>query len=122
VYSCIWEAEAQARHEALRDLLASRQERLLLEERLAAEAGLAAQDVVIEGIVSAARRALPPLAPLGHPEHLVWLPEPMPAPRRVHVFASPTVPSDYIYRLRRAAERHFGALGITERHDAIGTP
>ncbi len=121
VYSCIWEAEAPARHEALRDLLAGRQERLMLEERLAAEAGLAAHEVVVEGIVSAARRALPPLAPLGRPEHLVWLPEPMPAPRRVHVFASPAVPSDYIYRLRLAAERHFGALGIVERRDAIRT-
>jgi HD superfamily phosphohydrolase len=117
VYQCVWEAEASPRHERLRELVSHRREHLALEERLAAEAGLAAHGVIVEAVVSAAHRALPPLAPRGHPEHLVWLPEPMPAPQRLHVLVASKAGRDYRRRLRLAAERYFGPLGISERRE-----
>lgn len=115
-YACVWEAETPARHEALHALLRDRRSLLALEARLAAEAGLGEHEVVVEGVISAARRALPPIAPQGRPEHLVWLPEPLPAPRVLHVLAARGAPRDYLHRLRTAAERHFAALGVNERH------
>lgn len=115
-YTCVWEAETPARHETLHALLRDRRSLLALEGRLAAEAGLGEHEVVVEGVISAARRALPPVAPQGRPEHLVWLPEPLPAPRVLHVLAAQGVPRDYLHRLRTAADRHFAALGVSERH------
>ncbi len=117
-YTCVWEAETPARHEALHELLRDRRSLLALEARLAGEAGLGEHEVVVEGVISAARRALPPIAPQGRPEHLVWLPEPLPAPRVLHVLAAPGAPRDYLHRLRTATERYFASLGISERRGA----
>lgn len=122
LYQCIWEARTPARHEGLRAALARWRDRLALEARLAGEAGLAEHEVVVEGVVSSGRRALPPIARLGRPNQLTWPPEPLPTPQTLHVFAAPGAPRDYIHRLRRAAERIFGAMGIAARQDdAIGS-
>jgi HD superfamily phosphohydrolase len=123
LYQCVWEAEAPAADAGTSgegDMtgvagVGGWRGRLRLEARLAAEAGLAEHEVIVESIVSSARRGLPPLAPPGRPGQLVWLPDPPPAPRTLHVFAAPGAPRDYLYRLRLAVERHFGALGIMGR-------
>jgi len=121
IYRCAWEAQTPARHEELRAALTHRRDRLALEARLAGEAGLAEHEVVVEGIVSSGRRALPPVAPAGRPDQLAWPPEPLPAPRTLHVLAAPGAPRDYVYRLRLAAARLFGAMGVAERRDAVGS-
>jgi HD superfamily phosphohydrolase len=111
LYQRVWEADAPASADGLAELTGWR-DRLALEARLAGEAGLAEHEVIVESVVSSAWRGLPPLAPLGRPERLVWLPDPPPAPRTLRVFTAPGSPRDYVYRLRLAVERHFAAMGI----------
>lgn len=117
-HSCLWEAEVPTAAVAARNALAEWRTRLVLEEELAGEAGLAPHDVILEALVSRAGRALPPVATAGRPLVLTWLPSPLPAPRLLHLFVAAGTPRDYCRRLRAAAERRLGALGVvgvTER-------
>ena len=82
-----------------------------LEAALAAEAGLAPRDVIVEVLVSGAARALPPFAPERRPEALVWPPEPAPSPQILHLFLPADAGRDYARRLRQAAERLLTPLG-----------
>jgi HD superfamily phosphohydrolase len=111
-HSCVWEAEVPAAATATRTALGEWRMRLGLEAELASEAGLAAHEVILEVLTSRAGRALPPLASAGRPGALTWLPAPLPAPRLLHVFVGPDTPRDYRRRLRAAAERRLGGLGV----------
>jgi hypothetical protein len=108
---CIWEAEVPTAA-AARTTLSEWRARLALEAQLASEAGLAAHDVILEVLTSHAGRALPPLAATSRPLALAWLPAPVPAPRLLHLFVGQDTPRDYRRRLRGAAERRLGALGV----------
>lgn len=108
---CLWEAEVPTAA-AARTALGEWRARLALEAELASEAGLAAHDVILEVLTSHAGRALPPLAPAGRPVALTWLPAPVLAPRLLHLFVGQDTPRDYRRRLRAAAERRLGALGV----------
>lgn len=117
-YECVWEAELPERAAEAPGILAGWRERLGLEARLAAEAALAPDQVVIEALVSSAHRELPPIATSARPE----MPGPFrplgaaaPARRLLHLFAAPSAGSDYVRRLCMAAERHLGVLGATAR-------
>lgn len=113
-HTCLWEAEVP-QAAAARGVLGDWRARARLEAELAAEAGLASHEVIVEVLVSRAGRTLPPLAPLGRPEAPRWLPAPLPAPRRLHVFAAAGTPRDYARRLRAAAARRLTALGVIGR-------
>jgi len=124
VYPCIWEAEAPGETAGAEqigrifDATGNWRERLALEERLAAEAGLPPDQVVIEVISSKAQRALPPLAAPQttlQTRALRYFAAPT-TPRRVlHLFAPEGLARDYLRRLRMATERTFAALGATPR-------
>jgi hypothetical protein len=119
LYQCVWEADvpsASGRMGGSRGMLdGDWRERLALEARLAAEAGFAEHEVILEPIVSSAERRLPPVAPDGRPEYLIYPPDPALPTQVIHVFAAPGAPRDYIHRLRTAVSRYFGSLGISER-------
>jgi hypothetical protein len=115
LHRCIWEAETPPDAPALPALLAGWRERLALEAQLAAEAGLARHDVIVEALVSSAERPLPPMAPPNRPVALAWSAASPPAPRVLHLFVSRTAERDYVRRLRLAAERRFVPLGATPR-------
>lgn len=122
VHRCVWEAEVPPEAAAIPDILARWRERLALEARLAAEAGLAAHEVVVEALVSSAARALPPTARATRsgalaPGSLTLQPEPPAAPRILHVFIAAGSPPDYTRRLRIAAERVLVPLGAVYRSD-----
>jgi len=109
LYRRVWEVDLEPARKDLLARLSSRAERLQLEARLAAEAGFADHEVIIEPIVSSAERALPPIigARQGN------LAEPLPPPAtRLNVFAAPGAPSDYLHRLQMAASRSFSAHGV----------
>ena len=115
-HACVWESEVPATAHALRDLLGDWRARLTLEADLASEAGLAAHDVAISSPASRLGRALPPLAAVGRggmPHGQRTLATPLPPARRLHLFAGSGAPSDYVRRLRRAAERRLGGLGAS---------
>ena len=120
VHQCIWEAEVPPGAPAIPNILAKWRERLALEARLASEAGLAADEVVVEALVSSAARALPPIARATRsgtlaPGSLTFQPEPPPAPRILHLFIAAGSPPDYVRRLRMAAERVLPPLGAIHR-------
>jgi len=129
LYRCVWEGDATAQpiHPARDEAgdadpialaLGNWRGRLACEAQLAAEAALAPDDVIITLAVSAAGRALPPLATTGQLRDLRdntilrHLPKPPPPRRTLHLFAAPEIARDYTRRLRNAAERRLGALGI----------
>jgi hypothetical protein len=129
LYTCVWEGDATAQpiHPAsggacvadpIALALGGWRERLAYEAHLAAEAALAPDDVIITLATSAAGRALPPLATTGQLRDLRdntilrHLPKPPPPRRTLHLFAAPEVGRDYARRLRNAAERRLGGLGI----------
>ena len=122
VHRCVWEAEVPPDAPAIPDILAKWRERLSLEAHLAAEAGLAAHEVVVEALVSSAARALPPTARATRsgslaPGSLAFQPEPPPAPRILHLFIAAGSPPDYVRRLRMAAARALPPLGAVYRGD-----
>lgn len=112
-HACLWEAEIPA--DAAHKVLGGWRERLALEAELAAEAGLAPYEVIVEAIVSKAGRALPPLSATGRPGTFTWMPAPPQAPCLLHLFVAAGTPRDYQRRLRAAAERRLGAWGALPR-------
>jgi hypothetical protein len=124
VYRCVWEAGVSSEPADLPALFGRWRERLALEARLAAEAGLAPYEVVLEVLASNAFRALPPMATAERPLTLARHPEAPTPPRMVHLFAPLSAGQDYVRRLRMAAERRLGALGAVPRSPGaqIGPP
>ncbi len=110
-YTCVWEALVPSSRQA--DILFGLvRERLETERRLAAEAGLAEYEVVLELITSSAARRLPPLGLPNRPDSRVALPEPEEQPCVMHLFVAPQAGRDYVRRVRIAAERHFGRYDV----------
>jgi HD superfamily phosphohydrolase len=109
---CLWEARVPTTATTAHATFSEPRACLALEADLANEAGLTAHDVIVEVLASGAGRALPPLAQPGRPGALTWLPAPLSAPHLLHLFVAPDVPRDYQHRLRAAAERRLGALGV----------
>jgi uncharacterized protein len=120
-HTCLWEAEVPIVATRARAILGEWRARLEVESELASQAGLAPHDVILEVLTSRAGRALPPFGSASRPDSLVWLPAPLPAPRLLHVFISPSAPRDYRRRLRAAAERLLGALGLAP-HTGADSP
>ena len=117
VYRCVWEGVVpDSAYELLR-AFPRRDERLALESRLADCAGLPAHAVVVDMLVSAAQRELPPfLSATSETEVEPFGPDmPPPAPRMLHLFASRHAPPVAIQRLRRAAALDFGSLDVSQR-------
>jgi hypothetical protein len=110
-HACVWEAPASAVKLPASPLVDWRP-RLELERSLAAEAGLAPHDVILEVLTSRAHRALPPRA--GHtPMTARQAPAPM-VPPVIHLFVSAEAPRDYRHRLRAATERRLRDLGVVQ--------
>jgi hypothetical protein len=113
-YVCAWEAEIPRDGSAIMQLIGSSRDRNALEETLAAEAGLAPHEVVVEAVATSAHRELPPLLASNGNETAVQesreyqMDE---APTIFHLFVTPSAGRDYQRRLRMAAERRLGALG-----------
>ena len=110
LYPCVWEAEIPRDRTGLMAQFDHWRDRLALEDALAAEAGLAAHEVVADALASSAYRALPPLLTAdGAIQADGALPD---APPYIfHLFVAPTAGRDYQRRLRMAAERRLGAMG-----------
>ncbi|MGO8951663.1 MAG: HD domain-containing protein [Ktedonobacterales bacterium] len=115
-HRCIWEGETDAEAPVIPAHLVRAEKRLQLEAELAAEAGLASHEVILDALVSNAFRPLPPVwlpsGHLGEPNAELRLPTP---PRVLHLFIGVGYGSDYVRRLCQAAERRFGKLGISHR-------
>jgi hypothetical protein len=110
-HTCLWEAPASAAKLPGSQLLDWRP-RLELERSLAAEAGLAPHDVILEVLTSRARRALPPLAGrAAAPAHPISA---VAEPPVIHLFVSVEAPRDYRHRLRTATERRLRDLGMVD--------
>jgi HD superfamily phosphohydrolase len=116
-YRCVWEAQAPASVRAIPERLRHTRERLALEQRLAGETALLPHEVIVEAVVSRAWRPLPPIEQPGHPSAYIRTPPALPAPRVIHVFATPDAAPDYVRRLQVAAERLFIPLGATPVED-----
>jgi uncharacterized protein len=111
LYACVWEAEIPLDGSAIPQLVGSRRDRNALEETLAAEAGLAPHEVVVEAVPTSSQRELPRLATAHGGETAARAPQEDEAPTIVHLLVVPTAGRDYQRRLRMAAERYLGALG-----------
>lgn len=116
-HRCVWEAIVPPTATAIPEITARWRERLALEAQLAAEAGLAPHEVIVDVLVSSAARGLPPLAPLSRPLSLTWQPAPPSGPRLLHLFVAAGIGNDYIRRLRMAAERTLAPIGASYRND-----
>lgn len=121
LHRCVWEGETAALAREIPALLAGWRERLALEARLAAEAGLAPHEVIVDTIVSKAERRLPPFAPtqrsIAQAQTTAQTTEP--APRMIHLFVAAGTAPDYMRRLRMAAERCFIPLGVAPREGEL---
>lgn len=111
LFTCVWEAEAPRDDSAIMRLVGSRRDWNALEDALAAEAGLAPHEVVVEAIATSAQRELPPLLTANGGETAVQALQVDEAPAIFHLFVAPGAGRDYQRRLRMAAERRLGALG-----------
>lgn len=113
-YECVWEAEVAPEAAALVEVYHSWRGRLGTEARLASEAGLPSEDLVLDLVTSGARRTLPPVlassGPLTGPE----APVPPPA-RALHLLVAPGTARDYARRLEMAATRLLGPMGARPR-------
>jgi len=118
-YRRVWDADLGSEQDSLVALLATREVRLKLEARLASEAGFAEHEVIVEPIVSSAERALPPFIDANGREEMS-APQPKRPVRRLHVFAAPGAPNDYLHRLQIAASRAFARFGARSNAE-IGT-
>jgi hypothetical protein len=115
-YACVWEAAVPPARQA--EIPFGRvRDRLGLERRLAAEAGLSEHEVVLELLTSSAARHLPPLGLPSRTEAFVALPDPEVSPCVLHLFIAPEAGRDYARRLRIAAERLFGRYGVQQLPD-----
>jgi len=113
-YAVIWEAVAPPDGSEIGALFANWRQRLALEERIAAESGLRAQEVVVVYVVSRVARELPPLASQAH--DLNGAPAISQAlEHSVRLLAPVAAGQDYLRRARMAAERALGELGVTPR-------
>jgi hypothetical protein len=110
-YDCVWEALVPSAR-APEIPFGCVRERLELERRLAAEAGLAGHNVVLEMLTSSAARSLPPLGMPNRPDSFASLPEPEVLPCVLHLFIVPQAGHDYVRRVRIAAERLFGRYDV----------
>jgi HD superfamily phosphohydrolase len=118
LHRCVWEAEAPEEAHEIDAAMVGWRERLDLEQRLAAEAGLAPHDVVVEVLTSRAERSLPPICQRHDPLALVCHPQPAAAPRVIHVFIAADADLDSVRRLHMAAKRRLSALGAVRRRQA----
>jgi uncharacterized protein len=114
LYTCIWEAEIPREAEETVDLLGRWRDRLDLEVTLAAEAGLAPDEVVCDALTSSAHRELPPLLTADGPLAQAQSPEEQPCV--FHLFVVSSAGRDYQRRLRMAAERRLSAMGAVPLH------
>ena len=110
LYSCVWEAEIPRDRTSLMAQFDHWRDRLALDDALAAEAGLAAHEVVADALASSAYRALPPLLTADGAVQSDGALSDTP-PYIFHLFVAPTAGRDYQRRLRMAAERRLSALG-----------
>jgi HD superfamily phosphohydrolase len=110
-HTCLWEAPASVARLPGSPLVDWRP-RLELERSLAAEAGLAPQDVILETLISRARRVLPPIA--GRVPSTARRAGSPPEPPVVHLFVGADAPRDYRHRLRAATERRLRDLGLVQ--------
>jgi hypothetical protein len=114
LFVCAWEAEIPRDGSAIMRLVGSRRDRNALEETLAAEAGLAPHEVIVEAVPKSAQRELPPLLTAHGSEasaRVPQAPQEDEAPTNFHLFVDPGAGRDYQRRLRMATERRLGALG-----------
>ncbi len=123
LFVCVWEAEVPGDGSAIMRLIGSSRDRNALEETLAAEAGLASHEVVVEAVATSAQRELPHLLTANGGETAAPEAQVDEAPTILHLFVTPSAGRDYRRRLRMAAERRLGALGVlsysTALHDAL---
>lgn len=118
-YECVWEAEVPDAASPLAEAFQSWRGRLTLEARLASEAGLAPEDLVLDLVTSAARRELPPLL---SPQQTPSEPEPPSPPQRIaHLLVAPGTARDYLLRLGMAATRLLGPMGARPRETSPGS-
>lgn len=110
-YECVWEAEVPPETEALDATFRTWRGRLGIEARLAGEAGLAADELVLDLVTSAARRALPPV--LG--QSATSVPTQPLAKRALHLMVAPGIGRDYVRRLQMAAARLLVPMGASPR-------
>ena len=117
-YDCVWEAmvEGSSAYRHIEGLVAGWRERLELESHLAAESALPSATVILDLLTSSASRALPPVAAPSDergvvPDAREEDDEP-PTPTMLRLFAPASTGRDYLRRLRLAAERRFGPLGV----------
>lgn len=120
LHRCVWEGETPAHSQAIPTLVAGWRERLALEARLAAEAGLAPHEVILSTLISKAERRLPPFAstPRSLAQEQSSAQDTQHSPRALHLFVAAGTAPDYVRRLRMAAERCFVPLGVTPKEDA----
>ena len=120
-YVTIWEADVGEEGDAVARQFAGWRERVALEERIAAESGLRASDVIATYLVSRVARPLPPLVSQIErfdPTSLTVAPHEIPE-RFVRLMAPAGVAGAYARRARMAAERALGPLGARPRGWAI---
>ncbi len=113
-YEVIWEADAPPEQGEIAALFRSWRQRLALEEQIAAESGLRANELVALYAVSRKARPLPLAASQVNSTILGPANEPPPE-RFVRILAPAGIGQDYIRRARMAAERAFSALGAIPR-------
>lgn len=113
-YAVIWEADAPPEQSQIEIVFAHWRQRLDLEERIAAESGLHANELVAQFVVSRALRPLPPFAAQAIPSDATPTKE-SPPELFVRILTPAGIGQDYIRRARMAAERAFGALGANPR-------
>jgi hypothetical protein len=113
-YTVIWEADAPPEQGQIGELFARWRQRLSLEARIAAEAGLRAHDIVAVHVVSRVARALPPRVSQSQRVSEA-ISEPTLAEHSVKLLAPAGAGRDYVRRARMAAERALGELGATPR-------
>src|SRR5690348_2598412 len=94
LYACVWEAAGPLDDSVILQLGGSRRDRNALEETLAAEAGLAPHEVVVEAVPTSAQRELPRLATASDSETATRAPQEDEAPTIVHLLVVPTAGRD----------------------------
>ncbi len=113
-YEVIWEADALPEDDMIGVLFASWRQRLDLEERIAAESGLRANELVALYGVSRVSRPLPPFTAQAIPSGATSKSD-APPELFVRILTPAGIGQDYIRRARMAAERVLGALGANPR-------
>jgi uncharacterized protein len=113
-YAVIWEADAPTERSEIGAVFAGWRQRLALEDRIAAESGLPAREVVVVYMVSRVARALP--SPLSQAATSNGATASAHTPgQEMRLLAPAGAGRDYLRRARMAAERALGELGATPR-------